>query len=68
MNQAIAVNTDRNRQAYLLHNQIIITELYFKRYEVKKLRKAVDAYEFENQKLKILLGEKTLREMVGEDE
>ena len=47
--------------------QCIITELDLKREEVKKLRKTVDAYELENQKLKIVLGDKILEEMMGEE-
>ena len=46
--------------------QCIITELNFKRDEVKSLRKVVEAYELENQKLKIVLGDKVLKEMRGE--
>ena len=48
--------------------QCIITELNFKRDEVKSLRKVVEAYELENQKLKIVLGDKVLKEMRGDND
>ncbi len=48
--------------------QCIITELNFKRGEVKSLRKVIEAYELENQKLKIVLGDKILEEMRGRSE
>lgn len=48
--------------------QCIITELSFKRDEVESLRKVIEAYELENQKLKIVLGDKILNEMTGRSE
>lgn len=46
--------------------QCIVTEISIKREDITRLKKVIDAYELENKKLKAILGDKILKEMVGE--